>query len=108
MGDFYKRKVIAFDEYLTINFNYNDVDIILKSLELFCYNMKNVYLLKMDRKAVNDMSYRINLLYNLIQCSYTRHVDKELEKKKKKEEKNIKEKYYQEINYKSGGADIAV
>lgn len=105
MKDFYKSKVIAFDDYLTINFTYKDTDIILKSLELFCYNMKNVYLLQMDDEAIRDMSYRINLLYNLILCSYTMHIDKELEKKEEDYKDND---FYKNMNYMKGGANIAV
>lgn len=96
MKDFYKSKVIAFDDYLTINFTYKDIDIVLKSLELFCYNMKNVYLLKMDNDAIRDMSYRISVLYNLILCSYTKHIDKYLNNA-------------EDINYKKGGViNIAI
>ena len=105
MKDFYKSKVIAFEDYLTINFSYKDVDIILKSLELFCYNMKNVYLLKMDDKAIREMNYRINILYNLILCSYTSHIDKELEKK---EEKYKDRDFYRNMTYKKGGVNIAI
>lgn len=93
-NDFIHSKVIPFEDFLTINFNYQDIDILLKGLELFCYNMKNVYLLKEDTNSVREMSYKISILYNLILSSYTLHIDKQLKQKEEKEKNNIKGSYY--------------
>lgn len=82
MNDFYHKKVISFENYVTVNLDYNDLDLILKALELLCYNIKNVYLLKEDTKSIYKVVKRISILYNLIHCNYTRHIDTEVEKKK--------------------------
>lgn len=96
MKEFYHKKVIPFENYLAINFNYEDIDIVLKGLELFSYNMKNVYLMKEDNFAIKQMSYKISLLYNLILSSYTLHIDNCLKKKEEGQEKEEKSKssYY--------------
>lgn len=95
--DFYHKKVIPFENYLAINFNYEDIDIILKGLELFSYNLKNVYLMKEDNFAIKEKSYKISLLYNLILSSYTLHIDnilKKNEEEEKKQQEVMQNKYY--------------
>jgi len=94
MQDFYHKKVIPFDSYLTVNFNYQDIDILLKSLELLSYNIKNVYLMKEDNASIKNMTYKISILHNLILSSYTLHIDNELKKKEEIEETNNKKIVY--------------
>lgn len=94
MQDFYHKKVIPFENFLTINFNYQDIDILLKSLELLSYNIKNVYLMKEDNASIKNMTYKISLLYNLVLSSYTLHIDNELKKKEEKKEANANKVMY--------------
>lgn len=93
MTDFYHKKVIPFENYVSINFNYCDIDIILKALELLNYNIKNIYLMKEDNNSIREMLYKISILYNLILSSYTLHIDNEL-KKKEQEKPDKKITYY--------------
>lgn len=93
MKDFYHKKVVPFENYLAINFNYQDIDIILKGLELLAYNIKNVYLMKEDNASIYSMSQKISILYNLILSNYTLHIDKELERKEKEESSKNKLTY---------------
>lgn len=97
MAEFYNKKVVPFEDYLSINFNYEDIDVLLKGLELFSYNLKNVYLVKEDNFAIREMTYKISLLYNLILSSYTLHIDKYL--KKQEEEEKKKQEEHKQVNY---------